>query len=102
MTRRLTTLRVSAAALGALVLTGVTGLGVASAEEHGQSDVDVSVDIAEIEEPGVLALTVAGDSAVLTENGSTELIRQFTGTLPTVTVTDTRSPATSLVSSTRS
>ena len=37
-------------------------------------------------------MTVAADSTALTEDGSTELVRRFAGTLPTVTVTDTRSP----------
>lgn len=86
------TARVTTAALGALVLTAVAGVGIATADEnHGDENVDVAVAIPAIEEPGVLALTVAGASTSLTETGSTELVRQFTGTLPTVTVTDTRS-----------
>ena len=56
------------------------------------SDVRVTVDIEEIKEPGVLALSIAGNAVALSENGSTLLIRQFVGTLPTVTVTDTRTP----------
>lgn len=79
----------------ALVAAGVVALaGVASAasaeEQHGGEDIDVSVEIAQIDEPGVLALTVAGGSATLTESGSTPTVRQFAGALPTVTVTDTR------------
>ena len=35
-------------------------------------------------------MTVASSATTLTENGSSATIRQFTGTLPTVTVTDTR------------
>lgn len=35
-------------------------------------------------------MSVAGTAAALTENGSTGTVRQFTGALPTVTVTDTR------------
>lgn len=62
------------------------------ADEIDGNDVDVTVDIPSIEEPGVLALTVASDATTLSENGSTDLVRQFTGTLPTVTVTDTRTP----------
>ncbi|MFE7503908.1 hypothetical protein [Promicromonospora sp. NPDC057488] len=82
---------IGAVAVGALMVTGVAGVGIATAEEgYGDSDIDVTVEIPEISEPGVLALTVAGSSASLVEDGSTELIRQFTGTLPTVTVTDTR------------
>lgn len=84
-------MRVAAVGFGTALLVSA-GAAMASAdEEYGDGEVDVTVDIAEIEEPGVLALSVAGSSAVLTENGSTDLTRQFTGTLPTVTVTDTRS-----------
>lgn len=83
--------RMGTATLGALVLAGVGGAGIAAAEENlGGSDVDVTVDIPAIEQPGVLALTVAAESVSLAESGSTDLVRQFTGTLPTVTVTDTR------------
>ncbi|MEV4516819.1 hypothetical protein AB0K00_48680 [Dactylosporangium sp. NPDC049525] len=73
------------------VLAGTMALpSPAFAEPGDDADVQVTVDIAEIREPGVLALSIAGNAVVLTENGSTLLIRQFTGTLPTVTVTDTR------------
>jgi hypothetical protein len=63
---------------------------VASADPGDPAQVEVTVDITEITEPGVLALTVAGSAVSLQENGSDLLVRQFTGTLPTVTVTDTR------------
>ncbi|NRG43030.1 hypothetical protein HRK28_19150 [Rathayibacter sp. VKM Ac-2835] len=84
--------RVCAAALGVLVLASVAGAGLASAEEiqYGDGEVDVNVDIAELDEPGMLAMSVAGTSTALTETGSTATVRQFTGVLPTVTVTDTR------------
>ncbi|SKB00359.1 hypothetical protein SAMN06295879_2993 [Agreia bicolorata] len=82
--------RTSAVVVGTLLLTGLAG--AAAAEEVGSDDVDVNVEIAEIEGPGVLAMSVGGTSTTLTETGSTELVRQFTGTLPTVTVTDTRAP----------
>ncbi|GAA0481708.1 hypothetical protein Ade02nite_57230 [Paractinoplanes deccanensis] len=62
----------------------------AHAEPGDDADVEVTVDITEIKEPGVLALTVAGNAVALQEEGSGLLVRQFTGTLPTVTVTDTR------------
>lgn len=81
--------RVSAAALGGLLLTGVASAALAA--DYGDSDVDVHVQISEITQPGVLAMTVAGTSTALTESGSTPTVRQFTGVLPTVTVTDTRS-----------
>jgi hypothetical protein len=55
--------------------------------------VKVTVNIEKIKEPGVLALSIAGNAVALSENGSTLLVRQFVGTLPTVTVTDTRTAA---------
>ncbi len=83
--------RLFAAAAASAVLAGSVALGTpASAEPVDSSDVRVTVDIEEIREPGVLAMTVAADSVALAEDGSTLLVRQFVGTLPTVTVTDTR------------
>jgi hypothetical protein len=70
------------------LLVGVAGAALA---QEDTADVDVSVEISDLGE-GVLAMTVDGSSAVLTEDGSTEMVRQFTGELPTVTVTDTRNP----------
>lgn len=81
-------LRASVAAVGAAVLVGVTGASIAGADD---AEVDVSVEISELPD-GVLAMTVDGTSAELTEDGSTAMERQFTGELPTVTVTDTRNP----------
>jgi hypothetical protein len=81
--------RVAAGAAGAVMLVGVAGAAFADTD-NGSEDVDVNVVIGEAAEPGVLAMTVAGDSTTLTENGSTTSVRQFTGNLPTVTVTDTR------------
>lgn len=81
--------RVSAGAAGAVLLVGVAGAAVAD-DDYGSDDVEVNVLIDEADEPGVLAMTVAGDSTTLTESGSTATVRQFTGNLPTVTVTDTR------------
>ena len=84
--------RVCAIGLGTALLVGVAS--AAAAEENlGDNDVDVTVQIAQIDEPGVLAMTVANTAATLTENGSTATERQFTGQLPTVTVTDTRAAA---------
>ncbi|GAA1022315.1 hypothetical protein Aple_075480 [Acrocarpospora pleiomorpha] len=62
----------------------------AMADPGDSSDVEVTVDIEEIRQPGVLAMSIADGSVALSEDGSTLEIRQFTGTLPTVTVTDTR------------
>ena len=78
----------SVAVVGAALLVGVAGAAIA--DEYGDQDVDVNVAITELDEPGVLAMSVAGSSTTLTEDGSTATVRQFTGALPTVTVTDTR------------
>ncbi|GGR13747.1 hypothetical protein ACFOE1_11660 [Agromyces mediolanus] len=83
--------RACAVGAGTVLLLGVAGMAAAE-ENHGENDVDVTVEIADTGEPGVLAMTVAGTSTTLTEDGSTATERQFTGTLPTVTVTDTRTP----------
>ncbi|MFC8304907.1 hypothetical protein ACFUCV_14655 [Specibacter sp. NPDC057265] len=82
--------RCSAVAAGAALLLGVAGAAVAEVN-YGDQDVDVNVQIPELNVPGVLAMTVSGTSATLAESGSSATVRQFTGTLPTVTVTDTRS-----------
>jgi hypothetical protein len=75
------------------VLVGTMALQSPALAQSGDSaDLDVTVDIEDIAEPGVLALSIAADSIALSEDGSTLLIRQFVGTLPTVTVTDTRTP----------
>lgn len=81
--------RTTAGALGGLLLLG--GAGVAIADELGDDNVDVNVNITPIEPVGALTMAVAADSATLTEAPSgNENIRQFNGTLPTVTVTDDR------------
>ncbi|WP_203882071.1 hypothetical protein [Planotetraspora kaengkrachanensis] len=75
----------------AVALTASVALpGPAVADPGDSTDVEVTVEIAPIEEPGVLAMSIAADSVALSEDGSTLETRQFTGTLPTVTVTDTR------------
>ncbi len=81
--------RIGVAALGIGILA-VAGGGTAFAA--GEDTVDVQVDIAPDAEPGVLALTVANGSTSLTEGPSSGTHRTFAGTLPTVTVTDTREP----------
>lgn len=89
MSRRRKRLAVAGAA-GA-VLAGAMAVPAPVLAAPGDSgDVRVTVDIEQIQEPGVLAMSIAGDSVALAENGSTLLVRQFVGTLPTVTVTDTR------------
>lgn len=77
------------AAVGAVLLAGNAGIATA-ADQHGGGEVDVNVEITERVESGVLAMTVAGTELTLTESGSDEMVRQFIGTLPTVTITDTR------------
>ena len=88
MEKRRVFARCSVAVVGAALLVGVAGAAIA--DEYGDQDVDVNVAITELDEPGVLAMSVAGSSTTLTEDGSTATVRQFTGALPTVTVTDTR------------
>ena len=83
--------RCAAVAAGALLLTAVASAAAADDVLDDRS-VDIGVSIAEPTAPGVLAMTVAAGSTTLTEDGSTELVRRFTGALPTVTVTDTRNP----------
>ncbi|MET8353129.1 MULTISPECIES: hypothetical protein [unclassified Micromonospora] len=83
--------RLLAAGAAGAVLVGTVALQAPVQAEPGDSaDVRVTVDIEEIAEPGVLAMSIAGNSVALSEDGSTLLVRQFVGSLPTVTVTDTR------------
>jgi len=85
--------RLAAAGAAGAALAATMALPAPAAAEPGDSsDIEVTVDIPEIAEPGVLALSIDGDSVALSEDGSTLLVRQFVGTLPTVTVTDTRTP----------
>ncbi|MDF2045001.1 hypothetical protein P2P98_02420 [Microbacterium sp. Kw_RZR3] len=83
-------IRVAAAGVGCLLLSGVASAAFAVEEDHG---VAVNVDIAPVS-TGALTLTVDGDSTSLTEvdDGNAET-REFWGTLPTVTVNDTRDPS---------
>ncbi|MER7892202.1 hypothetical protein ABTX15_20520 [Micromonospora sp. NPDC094482] len=81
---------VAAGAVGAALAGTMALQAPALADPDDSADVRVTVDIEEIREPGVLAMSIAGDSVALSEDGSTLLVRQFVGTLPTVTVTDTR------------
>jgi len=85
--------RLALAGAAGAVLAGTMALQAPAVADPGDSDdVRVTVDIEKIDEPGVLAMSIAGDSVALSENGSTLQMRQFAGTLPTVTVTDTRTP----------
>ncbi|MCJ1709472.1 hypothetical protein [Microbacterium sp. VKM Ac-2923] len=81
--------RLAVAAVGSLVLVGTAS--AAFAAEVGDKDVDVNVNITPVVGPGSLSLTVAGTSATLAETASgAPEVRQFNGSLPTVTVSDTR------------
>ncbi|HEY1105817.1 MAG TPA: hypothetical protein VGE78_06685 [Agromyces sp.] len=83
-------LRAATGVLGGLMLVGVGSAAFADyPDPTSGSDVDVNVDIAAVEN-GALSLTVDSSATSLAETGSTAEFRQFTGTLPNVTVTDTR------------
>jgi len=88
-----TSLTVGAATLAAALLV-YGGSAVAAAVEPGDNtNVGVDVDIPRLTTPGALTMTVAPGRATLAEAGSTDTVRRFTGSLPEVTVTDTRDPA---------
>ena len=81
--------RAAVGAIGGALLIG--GAGAAIADELGDQDVDVNVNIEALPPVGALTLSVANGSTSLTEVPSTdEEIRQFNGQLPTVTVKDDR------------
>jgi len=82
-------LRGSAIAFGAALLVSAGSAALAE-EEKDVEGVEVQVEVEPLAGPGALAMTVDGDQATLEEGESTDLERVFTGTLPTVTVTDTR------------
>lgn len=80
----------AATVIAGLVLAGA-GTSAATADDViDDNDVAINVEITD-EDPGVLALSVAANSTNLTEVDSGDpLIREFTGSLPQVTVIDTR------------
>ncbi|KON72555.1 hypothetical protein M768_13690 [Cellulosimicrobium cellulans F16] len=92
MNARATKKLVAGGALGAMLIGTVALASAASADQVGDDQgVDVSVEIESNVEPGNLALSVASNATSLTEQDSTvDGTREFTGTLPNVTVTDTR------------
>ncbi|MBF4635801.1 hypothetical protein ITJ38_15425 [Agreia pratensis] len=82
-----------ATAAVATLIGSLAWAGAARADDQvgGDNNVDVSVNISDNNPPGSLSMTVAGTTAQLTETAAdSPVIRQFSGTLPTVTVTDTR------------
>ena len=82
--------RAAAGLAGAALIAGVGAAAYADDKVGDSNGVDVNVQISE-RDTGTLAMTVAGGSAPLTETASGDpAVRQFDGTLPTVTVTDTR------------
>ncbi|WP_182903482.1 hypothetical protein [Microbispora sp. H10830] len=89
-----TTELLAASVLGlTLAGAGLAGPAAAADDPGTGNGIDVSVNITPTTTPGQLSMTVADNNGVsLQENGSDAAARQFTGTLPTVTVTDTRSP----------
>ncbi|WP_214465281.1 hypothetical protein [Microbacterium flavescens] len=82
--------RTAAGAFGGMLLIGVAGAAIA--DEVGNDQVDVNVNIEAVEPVGALTMSVANDSTSLTEVTAADdtEFREFTGTLPTVTVTDDR------------
>ncbi|WP_405084769.1 hypothetical protein [Microbispora sp. NBC_01389] len=85
------TTQILAASVLGLALAGVAGPAMAADGPDG--GIDVSVNIEPIRTPGQLSMTVADNNGIsLQENGSDAAARQFTGTMPTVTVSDTRLP----------
>jgi hypothetical protein len=81
--------RAAVGAIGGVLLIG--GAGAAIADELGDQDVDVNVNIEALPPVGALTLGVANASTTLTEVPSgDEEIRRFDGELPTVTVKDDR------------
>ncbi|HEX5858599.1 MAG TPA: hypothetical protein VFY91_10880 [Microbacterium sp.] len=81
--------RTAAGVLGGLLLLGAAGAAVA--DELDDDDVQVNVDIEAIPPVGALTMSVAPGSADLTEVPSADQdLREFTGVLPTVTVSDDR------------
>ncbi|KAA9083757.1 hypothetical protein [Microbacterium radiodurans] len=92
--RKLGAVRCGAIMLGTALLASA-GTAIAHADEVvDEGDVEINVEVTDRYPSGVLALSVAADSTVLTEIDSGDpLVREFTGALPAVTVTDTRSVA---------
>ena len=81
--------RTAAGAFGGMLLIGVAGAAIA--DDVSGDDVDVNVTIEALEPVGALTMSVAQNATTLTEVESTDPeVRQFDGTLPTVTVTDDR------------
>ena len=81
---------IAATAAFAVAIAAAAGTAAATADELDNENIDVEVTITSATTPGTLALSVAVNNTTLGESGSTGAIRQFTGVLPDVTVTDSR------------
>jgi hypothetical protein len=68
-------------------------MALAETQYGPDEDVTVTVEIQGAPQPGVLSMSVAANAVALAETTGTASIREFTGTLPTVTVKDERDPA---------
>ncbi|MFH8253170.1 hypothetical protein ACH3VR_22575 [Microbacterium sp. B2969] len=89
MNKKVLIARTAAGALGGLLLLGAAGAAIADELDNG--DVDVNVNIEALPPVGALTMTVDSNASTLTESTSADPeVRRFTGTLPTVTVTDDR------------
>lgn len=77
---------------GAIAALGSASLLLASTAVAAPDPVDEGGVplLVEVTDQGALAMTVDTSPVALTETGSDSDVRQFTGVLPTVTVTDTR------------
>lgn len=83
----------AAAMLGVALAAGAGAASPAVADDDPDNGIDVSVTIEPNTTPGEVSMTVADNGGVaLQEDGSNAAARQFVGTLPTVTVTDSRRP----------
>lgn len=74
----------------ALYLTSGAAVAATAADAVNDGQIGVDVNVTPRTTTGSLMMTVAPGRAVLSEQGSTGETRQFTGALPQVTVTDTR------------
>jgi hypothetical protein len=90
----MTALRLAAAVAGGAMLCSVASLAMAEPAEISNDDVVISVEIEALPDEGALVMTVAPGGVNLTEVTSADpMLREFTGQLPDVTVTDNRDVA---------
>jgi len=90
--KRTSAARIGAIAMGAVLVASAGTAVAAAAATVDDGSVELNVEVTDRYPSGMLALSVAADSTTLSEVDSGDpLVREFTGTLPTVTVTDTRS-----------